>query len=540
MQLLRILFSLCKLFYYSLFIISNMINRQWISKPNDEIIAKMDETISLRLYLVQENGPLSFTFHDEQRNKITTTIGENNKCSCSKVTNNHCLHTLYVLNRIFKIPFHNPLIFQCSLTDMEIGRIINSRHKVEKANAVRNKDFNEVLNDTGKKRSLSENNTCSVCQEDMYTQEGLICCKSVCGNHFHNKCIQIWADHKLSTGKSISCPMCRENWNDYTKDDSNKSNQNRVKSHNGVICSHCPRRNLKYERFHCLNCENMDICTECFNIGKHNTNHSFLVKKSPDEKWLGLSISRTSHESQNIRHTILNIKISQYLSSLLEDNESQSIRNNNNGADQQLSEKTLTSCAICKSNKTSNLHLLRLKVIGTCMHCVHVKCCEMLFRITDKGAVLDNDMNFNVCPECKNLIFPGLASIQYKMQSHSKKVESLEDKSIIKYKLNKDLKDKSRRFLQIPSKTTMYNNNSVFPKNRVSDYSDLGFMLNIQQVKFDTNNIKGFEERLKPRSTKMVSKIMPNPPKSTNPNCRVRDYNSNKLILHPIITHKKK
>ena len=67
------------------------------------IIKLLDVSSRITLFLVGQNGPLSFVFKDRLENKYKTTIGAEIKCSCSDNKNDHCIHSLYVLLKIFKV-----------------------------------------------------------------------------------------------------------------------------------------------------------------------------------------------------------------------------------------------------------------------------------------------------------------------------------------------------------------------------------------------------------------------------------------------------
>lgn len=67
------------------------------------IIKLLDVSSRITLFLVGQNGPLSFIFKDRLENKYKTLIGSEIKCSCSPNKNDHCIHSLYVLLKIFKI-----------------------------------------------------------------------------------------------------------------------------------------------------------------------------------------------------------------------------------------------------------------------------------------------------------------------------------------------------------------------------------------------------------------------------------------------------
>lgn len=77
-----------------------------------------------KLYLVHETGPTSFVFKDDNDNKFKVSIGSIITCSCGIVQNDHCIHTLYVLLKKFKVPATNPIIWQASYLDSELEGLV--------------------------------------------------------------------------------------------------------------------------------------------------------------------------------------------------------------------------------------------------------------------------------------------------------------------------------------------------------------------------------------------------------------------------------
>jgi len=101
-----------------------MNGRRWRKKPSEELIKLMEESVDLKLYLIHERGPLSLTFQDEQNKKYEINIGNEISCSCGGGKIEHCAHTLFALNKIYKIPFNNPLILQLQFTNQELETLI--------------------------------------------------------------------------------------------------------------------------------------------------------------------------------------------------------------------------------------------------------------------------------------------------------------------------------------------------------------------------------------------------------------------------------
>ena len=106
-----------------------MNGRKWRKKPSEELIKLMEESVDLKLYLIHERGPLSLTFQDEQGKKYEINIGNEISCSWEKKKIEHCAHTLFALNKIYKIPFNNPLILQLQFTDQELETLMEKKKK---------------------------------------------------------------------------------------------------------------------------------------------------------------------------------------------------------------------------------------------------------------------------------------------------------------------------------------------------------------------------------------------------------------------------
>ena len=72
------------------------------------------------LYLLKTFSPTTFLLSDPLNNEHLVEIGEKLSCSCLPGYDDHCIHTFYVLLRIYKIDPTNPLAFQKSYSQNEI------------------------------------------------------------------------------------------------------------------------------------------------------------------------------------------------------------------------------------------------------------------------------------------------------------------------------------------------------------------------------------------------------------------------------------
>lgn len=47
-------------------------------------------------------------------------IGDRVSCSCGVVENDHCIHTLYVMLKKYKVPENNAIIWQCNFSQIQL------------------------------------------------------------------------------------------------------------------------------------------------------------------------------------------------------------------------------------------------------------------------------------------------------------------------------------------------------------------------------------------------------------------------------------
>ena len=457
-----------------------MNGRKWRKKPSEELIKLMEESVDLKLYLIHERGPLSLTFQDEQNKKYEINIGNEISCSCGGGKIEHCAHTLFALNKIYKIPFNNPLILQLQFTNQELDTLMEKKKKKSE-----NKKAKESKKIPSKKKrekdltnqmSLLDDPICPICQEDMYSNEGIYFCKPSCGHNFHIGCLKVFIKHKKDTDMVVSCPMCRAKWEEdmYIKPLTEIKPNKCLKNHKGINCANCQRTNIKFERFHCLMCDNYDLCIECFSAEIHREkNHSFIYKKHNEDKWTGCEYKKyeeiddeidleenktNNNKNANLNYISKNISLTDFLTNCLPDykndgsfqikmdqvgnsnqpeNSNNIINNNindeNNEGNNDINNLRLENnmqrpvvisprCAICKSpakldygrHNAKTLEFLMLKYLPNCQHILHVKCCLKAFKIFSfekKNKFLVVTPFFNKCRHDNKPIFPGLLSV---------------------------------------------------------------------------------------------------------------------------------
>lgn len=262
--------------------------------------------------------------------KFKVLIGSMQRCSCGE--RDLCLHILFVMLKIFRIAPEDPRVWQLSLTDAEVEGAIKARFALQEARrraARRRRRRGEspgaAVASTGSmhdefgavgaaeadggaepapkrhsgedraaavpQRALAEGELCPICQDDMTVDEVLAFCKS-CGNNVHNRCMRVWAEHRVSMAESVTCPLCREDWGpdalDCLADDRKKAKKQRQASgvHHGVSCRACKTNPIYGKRMRCLFCDDVDLCARCFNRGRHSRqSHGFVWRDRNGAAW---------------------------------------------------------------------------------------------------------------------------------------------------------------------------------------------------------------------------------------------------------------
>ena len=106
-------------------------------------------------FVVQQSGPTSFVLKNEAGKKFKTVLGSSLACSCGSSKGHpkeHCIHTLFLVLKVFQVPTTNPVTWQVSYLDTEIQDIVSYRQKIKDEKIV--KEIREK-----KRRSRRSSNT---------------------------------------------------------------------------------------------------------------------------------------------------------------------------------------------------------------------------------------------------------------------------------------------------------------------------------------------------------------------------------------------
>ena len=313
----------------------------WKPKPPDGFEARVEAALSRRMFLLQECGPTSFLIKvapeessgggdaeahavgegnggvagrdeglagggaeigsavlrerrrrlDDKRTKFKVQVGSTMGCSCRSKEPGPCIHLLFVLVKLLRVPIENPYLWQASLLDNEVDQILRGRYQVSTQREQR-RQAADTQNSDVQRKAIDEGDVCAICQEELEEEgaEPTTFCKQGCGNSVHAKCMKVWAEHKQSTGEKVTCPFCREDWGPLAVEDIKKTLRQARRPtnvHFGVTCSGCRSAPVSGTRFRCVACADLDLCETCFSRGAHPA-HPFISRAttSPEENWV--------------------------------------------------------------------------------------------------------------------------------------------------------------------------------------------------------------------------------------------------------------
>lgn len=231
--------------------------------------------------MVARVGPTVFTIKNEQDDTFRVTLGNPHLCSCG-IQDETCIHKLFCLIKVLKVPVEHSLCFQSSLTDSEMDQVLDgiqtgSTRRPIRARAIR--AVAVVSEDLAKDTCVArqpivdgEENTCTICMDDMTHDQALTWCRVGCGQNIHAKCMMKCAQHNITNKLSITCPLCRNLMDLPTLKLDLKGKSSLKHSYAPVQCVSC-KCNQRGDFFRCVECSQiavqgsekpLDYCPECF------------------------------------------------------------------------------------------------------------------------------------------------------------------------------------------------------------------------------------------------------------------------------------
>uniref|UniRef100_A0A7S2KPK2 Anaphase-promoting complex subunit 11 n=1 Tax=Leptocylindrus danicus TaxID=163516 RepID=A0A7S2KPK2_9STRA len=277
---------------------------------------EFDETITLlsqnTFFLVNRPGPTVFIISSPPDITFKVTIGNIQNCSCGEglKAKKLCVHILFVMLRVLRIEDTNPLAWQLSLTDDEVTRILDGKHRFQRRDDTKRKfhrkgkksanqkdkrdedqdDVAKVWDDPGftrERKRLTEDELCPICQEEMTTDQlkisELCFCISGCLANFHVKCMKMVESYASAKGKSTQCPLCRAEFGPLVIPNASSAPKS-VQGKAYIKCSSCNCKISGHSHFfRCVNCPTHDNCKRCFKRASSSTvnptKHIFVTSK---------------------------------------------------------------------------------------------------------------------------------------------------------------------------------------------------------------------------------------------------------------------
>ena len=426
----------------------------------DEDIAALQNTT---LYVVSTNGPTVFVLKtDDSMGQIFKVyIGERQTCSCGSGGDGKkklCVHIIFVMIKVLRIPSSNPLSWQLSLIDSEINLILSgeiSRKKQKKklithsflrkgygisnkTNPSDNLHEGDKTKDSypSKQKELEDDTICPICFDEMTKDEleanQLCYCESSCGSNFHKKCFQTYATHIRSQKKEVICPLCRGGW----KKIPHTTVRRKRLPMPLIRCNTCTFL-IRGRIYRCVNCvnPNFNLCRSCFEgmaSSTHDKSHVFVKTESHQypADWstaIPQTISRSLYQGLQTRemsdadyYTLLsldenNIPLHQHLIRALPSVPKTTAINDSNCP--------YCTCALMKGN-----NLVRLPCKEN--HVMHESCVlEMLVDFESSGNKYGTAGAH--CSVCKDgtLLFPSLKRERKKKSNCCKLIKEKEQSS---------------------------------------------------------------------------------------------------------------
>ena len=114
-----------------------------------------------------------------------------------------CIHILFVMVKVLRVPPANPLTWQTALTDREVEEVLRCstvnpslNASRQAGNAKKPKELNGGEPGAVKRKELEEDEPCPICYETLACEDDrhLVWCHKGCGKSVHGK--SVWSIHQ--------------------------------------------------------------------------------------------------------------------------------------------------------------------------------------------------------------------------------------------------------------------------------------------------------------------------------------------------------
>ena len=265
----------------------------FVAKPSEALLQRFAEAADARIYVVQEPGPTSFVLKSaDSDRKHRVSVGSVHSCSCGARAQ-PCVHTSFVLLRVFRLHASDQRAWQAALLDSELERIIEERARTTAARRLQLRSFGappepRAASSGGAPRpgevaqrelDDADKEPCPICYEDICCEDQqagkLEWCRLGCGKSVHRACMTVWSDHQASIGKKLTCPLCRNDWARGAPTAAAAAPASAAARagagapvHRHARCRSCRASPLYGRRYRCLLCpDRLELCEDCFEAG---------------------------------------------------------------------------------------------------------------------------------------------------------------------------------------------------------------------------------------------------------------------------------
>ena len=255
-----------------------------------------------------------------ERQKHRVKIGHTHSCSCGFIDGELCHHALFVLLKVLRVPRDNPLAFQTSLLESELEAVLRFRALADQQ-ARQAAKRHRITQMRAERRSLSTQpavpmddvpdgalvpgprapnapqmpapeEDCPICMDSLGDGAPLTYCPRSCGNWVHVRCLAEYAEH--TAPRDARCPLCRDVWGGSDLIQACRMRLRREAATpligtkgsdtHRLRCAGCGVMQIVGDRYRCVKCDSVDLCSACFGRGRHG-HHAFVSKGHVGDKW---------------------------------------------------------------------------------------------------------------------------------------------------------------------------------------------------------------------------------------------------------------
>jgi len=274
----------------------------WRRTCSDTVHWRQLQALQATVYVLQQTGPTAFLVKEgDSSKKLRVSIGDPSSCTCATFLKEKevCVHILWIILKLFRIPPENPITWQGGLVEREIQQLVKSREQHNRstapAPALPNPTSSDTAAPTVQPRPIAQGDVCPICQDDMTPAQSLCYCRYSCGHSVHSRCMKEWADHQLTQGTAIHCPMCRADFGSLKSIMTQHLAQSafRPNVHAGTHCKHCAVTPIEGKVYTCTICDDYLLCMKCFASNTH-PHHPFQFREKPSQRWRPADRSNTA------------------------------------------------------------------------------------------------------------------------------------------------------------------------------------------------------------------------------------------------------